>query len=417
MTYSNPFLDSPVNPSKVEDLRAYSFYGDQMPDPAPNTYPSTGLAPTPDSDPIGRHRPDPGTREQLVSDSNNDAYSSYPRRATSDSLAYDSHPVVSRSPFDPKRATFRQADSRFGLVNPFSARTSVSAKIMQKLDSEPIPPVLSQGRGLLEHALDPGQLIHKYSDSFTGRANPITDPPANYVPGRDDPRRVALEPSDLPQIPRQTLDSGALSNRDIMARARTIMRVDPLWSQATWACMDDLLSAEECAGIQQLLVKPPESARVGGQADSPEGRVDSEVRRSAVSFIPNHESSAWLYRRIWSAVSEANEHFFHLDLGYMEPMQYTIYRGEEQGVYTAHYDWGNSGEGMRKLSWTLQLSDPASYRGGDLVLHAGKTEPFSAPRTQGTITVFPSWLLHEVTPVSQGVRRSLVGWCSGPTHL
>jgi len=43
-------------------------------------------------------------------------------------------------------------------------------------------------------------------------------------------------------------------------------------------------------------------------------------------------------------------------------------------------------------------------------------EPIVAPRGQGSVTFFPSMLLHRVTPITKGHRYSLVGWAAGP-HL
>ena len=62
----------------------------------------------------------------------------------------------------------------------------------------------------------------------------------------------------------------------------------------------------------------------------------------------------------------------------------------------------------------MQLSDPADYDGGELELK-NSTRTLVAPRAQGTLIVFPSFLLHRVAPVTRGTRRSLVGWASG-TH-
>jgi len=39
---------------------------------------------------------------------------------------------------------------------------------------------------------------------------------------------------------------------------------------------------------------------------------------------------------------------------------------------------------------------------------------FAAPKTRGTATLFPSYLLHRVTPVTQGERFSLTIWAHGP---
>ena len=53
------------------------------------------------------------------------------------------------------------------------------------------------------------------------------------------------------------------------------------------------------------------------------------------------------------------------------------------------------------------------YEGGDLRLYGGDDYD-TAPKKQGTIIGFPSYVLHEVTPVTSGVRYSLVGWAQGP---
>ena len=41
--------------------------------------------------------------------------------------------------------------------------------------------------------------------------------------------------------------------------------------------------------------------------------------------------------------------------------------------------------------------------------------PEYMPREQGQIIVFPSYTLHEVTPITKGTRYSLVSWVSGPS--
>ena len=68
---------------------------------------------------------------------------------------------------------------------------------------------------------------------------------------------------------------------------------------------------------------------------------------------------------------------------------------------------------VRKLSFSVQLSDPDDYKGGDLLLKIS-SDPTQVKKTRGTVIFFPSYVLHEVTPVEQGVRKSLVGWVTGP---
>ena len=73
-----------------------------------------------------------------------------------------------------------------------------------------------------------------------------------------------------------------------------------------------------------------------------------------------------------------------------------------------------NGEYMRKLSFTIQLSDPEDYEGGELEFECGNSDPFSGPNKKGTIIVFDSRVKHRVCEVKSGVRRSLVGWVVGP---
>jgi PKHD-type hydroxylase len=55
------------------------------------------------------------------------------------------------------------------------------------------------------------------------------------------------------------------------------------------------------------------------------------------------------------------------------------------------------------LSCTVFLNDPASYQGGELVLHVG-TRPVAIKGAPGEAFVYPSTLLHEVRPVTSGQR-------------
>ncbi|MDA8015328.1 MAG: 2OG-Fe(II) oxygenase, partial [Gammaproteobacteria bacterium] len=64
----------------------------------------------------------------------------------------------------------------------------------------------------------------------------------------------------------------------------------------------------------------------------------------------------------------------------------------------------------------VQLSDADEYEGGDFQMHYVKAHPpADIIRKRGTVLIFPSLLLHRVTPVTSGVRYSLVGWYVGPS--
>jgi PKHD-type hydroxylase len=67
----------------------------------------------------------------------------------------------------------------------------------------------------------------------------------------------------------------------------------------------------------------------------------------------------------------------------------------------------------RKISVVVQLSDPSDYTGGELNLNGGNGI-ITAPKEKNTVIIFPSFVLHRVTPVLTGIRKSLVTWVAGP---
>jgi PKHD-type hydroxylase len=75
-------------------------------------------------------------------------------------------------------------------------------------------------------------------------------------------------------------------------------------------------------------------------------------------------------------------------------------------------DFGAGEISHRKLSLTVQLSDPNDYEGGKLQFMIDRHVD-DAPAQRGTVIVFPLFVMHRVTPVERGVRRSIVGWVSG----
>jgi PKHD-type hydroxylase len=139
--------------------------------------------------------------------------------------------------------------------------------------------------------------------------------------------------------------------------------------------------------------------------------VRDEIRRTLNSWVQPSAENMWLFDKMLALIMAANQRFqFEVDM--FEAIQLARY---EPGM---HYDWhldiGPGIMGNRKLSVTVQLSDPDSYEGGDLVLDNGiGSEPYVAPREIGSVTVFPSFMKHKVTPVTSGVRHSLVVWASG----
>ena len=102
---------------------------------------------------------------------------------------------------------------------------------------------------------------------------------------------------------------------------------------------------------------------------------------------------------------------FNLE-GFAEAFQYTVYHGAEGGHYDWHIDWGPN-PAQRKLSATVQLTDPDRYEGCDLEFHGARGLEV-APRTRGAVIVFPAFIQHRVSPCTRGTRKSIVAWTTGP---
>jgi len=176
-----------------------------------------------------------------------------------------------------------------------------------------------------------------------------------------------------------------------------------------YAWYEDIFTDEELDIIEKLVSDDDlHLGEISGETK------DTDIRDSKIKFIEsNIESNKWIFERFTGLINNANERFFKFDLSRLESLQYTVYN--EGQFYRDHMDLGykNPNNAVRKLSFTMQLSDPADYNGGELLIKHG-SEPDIARKNRGAITFFPSYVMHEVTPVTRGTRKSIVGWVTGP---
>jgi PKHD-type hydroxylase len=135
----------------------------------------------------------------------------------------------------------------------------------------------------------------------------------------------------------------------------------------------------------------------------------NDMRETTIKWIHVTKDSEWLYRKLTDVIKDANEKYFQFKVEELETLQYTIYN--EGCFYESHTDFVSAYS--RKLSFVLQLSDPSDYEGGDLILKFDT--PFhTVQKNKGSIVIFPSYVLHEVTEVTKGNRITLVAWVRGP---
>lgn len=178
---------------------------------------------------------------------------------------------------------------------------------------------------------------------------------------------------------------------------------------APYVWWEDGFTGQELDRLQALALKADQQAQVGGNA---QGADLARIRRSHISWMEKTSDNAWVFQKLSHIASSLNSQHYRFDLtGFGEPLQLTNYDQSEHGMYGWHQDY--NAQISRKLSLVLQLTDPSNYEGGNLqVLTDG--QPRNVRKQRGLVTVFPSYTLHQVTPVSSGSRQSLVAWISGP---
>lgn len=179
-----------------------------------------------------------------------------------------------------------------------------------------------------------------------------------------------------------------------------------------WVWWENAFNENELNWLQEKAINAEIRANVGG--NPPKEELD-KIRKSNITWLENNQETRWVYERLAHVVSSLNSQFYRFDLtGFGEQLQLTNYDGTENGMYGWHQDYGGNRRTSRKLSLVLQLTDPAQYEGGNLqILTSG--EPQNVRKQRGLIAAFPSYQLHQVTPVTSGSRQSLVAWISGPS--
>ena len=181
--------------------------------------------------------------------------------------------------------------------------------------------------------------------------------------------------------------------------------------------------------------------------DHLDGKDDNYIRQSDVKWLEHNIMPDEIQQRITDGINQASiEGDWLHQWDHVENHQYTIYHHRPDSkvtgdFYTWHTDAGQDAQShggrVRKLSSTIQLSYPDEYEGGnfqwiepvgifDRLKSTGtqninvdpyiKTAPFSA-KARGTLIVFPSFVHHQVTPVTRGRRISLVSWYHGQPYV
>jgi PKHD-type hydroxylase len=188
---------------------------------------------------------------------------------------------------------------------------------------------------------------------------------------------------------------------------------EPIFENSSWnfeldqvnlyAFWNNAFSKEEC---QTIIDIAKNKGLIKGTT-----RGESDVRDSKISWLYPVDDMDWVFRKVTDITLNLNERFFKFDIfGLNEGFQFTNYVAPS-GRYGKHVD-RDINMPVRKLSISIQLTDPEEYEGGEFYLH-NDDKKILMDKTQGTLIIFPSYVLHEVMPITKGERNSLVTWVTG----
>jgi PKHD-type hydroxylase len=147
---------------------------------------------------------------------------------------------------------------------------------------------------------------------------------------------------------------------------------------------------------------------------------NKDIRISETKFHFINDANGWIFDILEYVANIINDKNFQFDLIGFDRFQYTVYN-QIGSHYAYHTDmaFGLSSavelRNPRKLSFSLVLSDNTDYTGGDFEIITDNVDaPIIIPQEKGRIISFPSYIHHRVTPLTSGVRKSIVFWAVGP---
>lgn len=191
--------------------------------------------------------------------------------------------------------------------------------------------------------------------------------------------------------------------------------VPPMEQHVIWS---GGFTEEECDMIKQTgeLAEFVE-AKVGSGVEG--GMFDESIRKTKIVWIEPLEENKWIFERMNELAAKINFDKFQMKLKQFDAFQYSKY---PVGNF---YDWHtdtvtNPSNGLyRKLSFSLMLSDPTDFEGGEFIVSLfgteAKTETLKLKK--GDLVIFYSHLPHKVAPVTKGERITLVTWALGDKIL
>lgn len=195
------------------------------------------------------------------------------------------------------------------------------------------------------------------------------------------------------QLAAPTVVSVFHSKRDLdLARILSLMIV----------CLEEVISSARVQGLVSLLENPElfesGAATAGRAAKKIKSNLQGTARHPEISRVVDKVRDELTSNPVFKRIA------IPARIG-----RVMVSRYEPGMAYGTHFDDAFIDGVRTDISFTVFLSDPESYTGGELELSSPTgTQAIKLPA--GCAIVYPSVHLHAVRPVTAGVRLAVVGW-------
>jgi PKHD-type hydroxylase len=178
---------------------------------------------------------------------------------------------------------------------------------------------------------------------------------------------------------------------------------------------NNAFNSEELKEIENMVKdKPFKKGLTIGQDENDDDKIINESNYRKVIYIDPNDTNKWLFQKLITLALEANVVAYNFDIQTItDPLHYVVYP-KDGGHLDWHMDIGTGEVNNRKMAVTVQLSNRDEYEGGHFQIWRGGDQQFlTVSKNKGDAIIFPSFLMHRVTPITKGERKALVFWVGG----
>jgi len=177
------------------------------------------------------------------------------------------------------------------------------------------------------------------------------------------------------------------------------------------------LSHEKCDELIEQITNTEQKVVGGVGGEKGEAAIIPEIRVTEEWYLFDQPTNPyrpdkcngdwkWLQDKIYQVVKMVNQGVFKFDIEGADD-ELKLIKYHEGGFYGWHTDFNAGSCSVRKLVAIIQLTDPSEYEGGEVqfgIQDKHTKEWYTMNQLKGSLTIFPTFLSHNVTPVTKGTR-------------